>query len=108
MRQRHFQLLGRSLDMNNLISQRQNNYIRQNLEYAISRFEASDLTSLVELEHQILNIQLTHRLMSQHFTLDPWQNISFLSTSALFYSCPQKFPNWGGGGSCRPSFFLPC
>eukprot|EP00026_Physarum_polycephalum_P001363 Phypoly_transcript_01364.p1 GENE.Phypoly_transcript_01364~~Phypoly_transcript_01364.p1 ORF type:complete len:1135 (+),score=191.05 Phypoly_transcript_01364:297-3407(+) len=76
MRQRHFQLLGRSLDLNNLISQRQNQYLRQNLDYAISRFEASDLTSLVELEHQIVNIQLTHRLMSEHFSgLDPWINM---------------------------------
>lgn len=75
MRQRHFQLLGRSLDLNNLISQRQNTYIRQNLEYAISRFEASDLTCLVELEHQLLNIQLTYKLMSEHFTLDPWEHM---------------------------------
>lgn len=86
MRQRHFQLLGRSLDLNNLISQRQNTYLRQNLEYAISRFEASDLTCLVELEHQLLNIQLTHKLMSQHFTLDPWEHISFFSFLSFFSS----------------------
>eukprot|EP01111_Echinosteliopsis_oligospora_P015952 TRINITY_DN6483_c0_g1_i1.p1 TRINITY_DN6483_c0_g1~~TRINITY_DN6483_c0_g1_i1.p1 ORF type:complete len:1368 (+),score=367.50 TRINITY_DN6483_c0_g1_i1:181-4284(+) len=75
MRQRHFQLLGRSVDLNDLISQRQNTYIRQNVEYAIGRFEASDLTSILELEGLLLNIQLVHRLMSQHLQLDPWNQI---------------------------------
>jgi len=61
--------------MNVLISQRQNNYLRQNIEYAISRFEASDLTAILELEHQLTNLQLVHRMMSQYLALDPWDKL---------------------------------
>ncbi len=80
MRQRHFQLLGRSLNLNALITQRQNTYFRQNIEYAISRFEASDLTAVVELENQLTNIQLAHRMMSKYLSLDSWDNISLLDS----------------------------
>ncbi len=85
IRQRHFQLLGRSLDLNNLISQRQNTYLRQNVEYAINRFEGSDLTSIIELENQLLNIQLVHKMMSQYFSLDPWNTISLSIIASLFF-----------------------
>jgi cytoplasmic FMR1 interacting protein len=71
MRQRHFQLLGRSLDLNALIGQRMHTYLKQNIDYAISRFEASDLTAIVELENQFLNIRFVHKMMSQYFVLDP-------------------------------------
>ncbi len=47
LRQRHVQLLGRSVNLNFLIAQRMNTYLRQNIDYAISRFEASDITSVV-------------------------------------------------------------
>jgi len=47
LEQRHIQLLGRSVDLNNLISQRMNTHIRRNIDFAISRFEASDLTSII-------------------------------------------------------------
>lgn len=39
LKQRHFQLLGRSIDLNYLIGQRMNQHLRQNIDYAISRFE---------------------------------------------------------------------
>lgn len=47
--QRHIQLLGRSVDLNNLICQRMNTYLRQNVDYAISRFEASNITNVIVL-----------------------------------------------------------
>lgn len=78
MRQRHFQLLGRSLDLNALIGQRMHTYLKQNIDYAISRFEASDLTAIVELENQFLNIHFVHKMMSQYFVLDPFDQISIL------------------------------
>jgi cytoplasmic FMR1 interacting protein len=74
MRQKHFQLLGRTLDISNLVSQRLNTYIKQNIDYAISRFEASDITNVVELEGMLVNIRLTHKLLSEYFELDPWDH----------------------------------
>eukprot|EP01133_Synstelium_polycarpum_P001207 gene1207-1395_t len=71
LRQKHVTLLGRSLDLSGLLAQRQNSMIRANIDYAISRFEASDLSSIVELETQLTNIALTYRLLSRYFTLDP-------------------------------------
>ena len=47
LRQRHVQLLGRSIDLNRLICQRINNSMQKSLELAISRFEAGDITGVV-------------------------------------------------------------
>jgi cytoplasmic FMR1 interacting protein len=77
MRQRHFQILGRALDLNALIAERMHTYLKQNIDYAISRFEASDLTAIVELEDQFLNIRLAHKMMSQYFEIDSFDKISF-------------------------------
>ncbi len=47
LKQTHIQLLGRSVDFNLLISQRMNTYLRQNIDFAINKFEASDITGIV-------------------------------------------------------------
>jgi cytoplasmic FMR1 interacting protein len=47
LRQRHVQLLGRSIDLNRLICQRINNSMLKSLELAISRFESGDITGIV-------------------------------------------------------------
>jgi len=75
MRQRHFQILGRALDLNALIAERMHTYLKQNIDYAISRFEASDLTAIVELEDQFLNIRLAHKMMSQYFEIDSFDKL---------------------------------
>jgi cytoplasmic FMR1 interacting protein len=94
LRQRHFQLLGRSIDLNHLVAQRINTYLRQNIDYAISRFEAADITAVIDLEVRptlfplerdltltrtaqmhLQNIRYTHHLLSKYFELDPWENL---------------------------------
>ncbi|MEQ2193482.1 hypothetical protein XENOCAPTIV_030006, partial [Xenoophorus captivus] len=61
------ELLGRSIDLNRLITQRISAAMYKSLDHAISRFESEDLTSIVWL----LEInRLTHRLLSKHMTLD--------------------------------------
>jgi cytoplasmic FMR1 interacting protein len=67
LKQRHIRLLGRHIDLNHLISQRMNTYLRQNVDYAISRFEASDITSVMELESLLATIRLAYTLMSKYF-----------------------------------------
>lgn len=64
------QLLGRSIDFADLLTQRVNNMIRANLDLVIARFEAADITSIIELETMLDNIKLTHHLLSQHLPLD--------------------------------------
>ena len=47
MTQRHVQLLGRSIDLNRLISQRVNEAMLKALELSVARFEAGDITGVV-------------------------------------------------------------
>lgn len=53
LRQRHVQLLGRSIDLNRLICQRINSSMQKSLELAISRFEAGDITGVVVSTHAL-------------------------------------------------------
>lgn len=50
LKQRHVQLLGRSIDLNKLITQRINADMQKSLDLAISKFEASDITGVMELD----------------------------------------------------------
>lgn len=75
LKQRHFQLLGRTIDLNRLIAQRLNAAMLKSLELAISRFEASDLTSTIELEGLIKVNRFTHKLLSQYVELDNFDDL---------------------------------
>eukprot|EP00079_Xenopus_tropicalis_P033359 XP_017947130.1 PREDICTED: cytoplasmic FMR1-interacting protein 1 isoform X3 [Xenopus tropicalis] len=70
LKQRHVQLLGRSIDLNRLITQRISAALYRSLELAIGRFESEDLTSIVELDGLIEINRLTHKLLSKYLTLD--------------------------------------
>ncbi|KAG1699375.1 Cytoplasmic FMR1-interacting protein [Nymphon striatum] len=70
LKQRHIQLLGRSIDLNKLIAQRINAALQKALDLAISRFEGTDITGIVELEALCSVNKLTHKLLSQYITLD--------------------------------------
>jgi Cytoplasmic Fragile-X interacting family. len=50
LRQRHVQLLGRSIDLNKLITQRINADMHKSLDLAISKFEHGDITGVVVSE----------------------------------------------------------
>jgi len=75
LQQRHLQLLGRSIDLTSLIAQRVNTMIRQNIDWAITNFEASDITTVIELETHLINLKLTHQLISKYLPIDPWDSI---------------------------------
>ncbi|VDK48795.1 unnamed protein product [Anisakis simplex] len=66
IQQRHVQLLGRSIDLNRLVSQRINIAILRSLDVAISKFEADDLASIVELVGLLDANRLCHRLLREH------------------------------------------
>ncbi|KAA3681564.1 cytoplasmic FMR1 interacting protein [Paragonimus westermani] len=70
LRQRHVQLLGRTVDLGRLVAQRMNTAIYKSLEVAISRFHGSDLTGIIELEAAIGCSRLCHRMLSDHLELD--------------------------------------
>ncbi|GIX94913.1 cytoplasmic FMR1-interacting protein [Caerostris darwini] len=70
LKQRHVQLLGRSIDLNRLIAQRVNAALQKSLDLAISRFEAGDITGIAELEGLINVTKLAHKLLGKYITLD--------------------------------------
>ncbi|KAM3720431.1 Cytoplasmic FMR1-interacting protein [Dirofilaria immitis] len=65
LRQRHVQLLGRSIDLNRLVSQRINAAIIRALDVAISKFESEELSSIVELDSLLETNRLCHRLLNE-------------------------------------------
>ncbi|CAL8393900.1 unnamed protein product [Boreogadus saida] len=70
LKQRHVQLLGRSIDLNRLLTQRVSAALYKSLELAINRFESEDLTSIMELEGLLDINRMTHKLLSKFLTLD--------------------------------------
>ncbi|XP_003737710.1 cytoplasmic FMR1-interacting protein [Galendromus occidentalis] len=70
LKQRHVQLLGRSIDLNRLIAQRVNDAMQKSLSLAIQRFESSNITGVVELEVLLSINRLAHRLLSKYLQLD--------------------------------------
>lgn len=72
LRQRHVQLLGRSIDLNKLITQRINADMQKSLELAISKFEAGDITGVVELDGLLQVNRLCHKLLSKFLALDEY------------------------------------
>lgn len=73
LKQRHVQLLGRSIDLNKLITQRINADMQKSLELAISRFESSDISGVVELEGLIQVNRICHKLLSRWLALDDFE-----------------------------------
>ena len=70
LRQRHVQILGRSIDLNRLICQRINAALQKSLDVAISRFEGGDLTGVMELDALVEVNKLTHKLLSEYLSLN--------------------------------------
>jgi len=75
LKQRHVQLLGRSIDLNRLLCQRISNALHKSLDLCISRFESGDITGIVELEALIKVNRLTHKLLSKHLALDEFDEM---------------------------------
>ncbi|KPM03538.1 hypothetical protein QR98_0019710 [Sarcoptes scabiei] len=73
LKQRHLQLLGRTIDLERLIAQRLNAYMLKSLEVAISKFEATDLTGIIDLDLLLHVNRLTHKLLNKYIKLDSFE-----------------------------------
>lgn len=72
---RNLTLLGRTVDLNNLVTQRVHKFIMKNIESAISKFESSGLQHIKELDLLLENIRITHSLLSAHLQLDSFESM---------------------------------
>ncbi|KAI3655655.1 hypothetical protein MP638_004410, partial [Amoeboaphelidium occidentale] len=75
LKQKRFQLLGRSVCIAKSVAQFCNQHLRQSVDTAISRYEASDLASIIELENLLACARMTHNLLSEYMVLDPFDDI---------------------------------
>ncbi|CAF1631788.1 unnamed protein product [Adineta ricciae] len=73
LKQRHIQLLGRSIDLTFLLTQRLTLSFKKSLETAIQRFESVNITGVMELQCLLEVNRLTHELLSSYLTLDSFE-----------------------------------
>ncbi|GFP89758.1 protein pir [Phtheirospermum japonicum] len=90
-------LLGRTINLRSLITERINKVCRENIEFLFDRFESQDLCAIVELEKLLEVLQLAHELLSKDLALDSFtlmfnemqENVSLVSYSSRLAS--QRF-----------------
>ena len=70
LKQRHVQLLGRSIDMHSLLAERIRADLFKSIDLAIAKFESSDLTGIIELDILLKINKLTLELLSEHMDMD--------------------------------------
>ena len=75
MSQRHIQVLGRVIDLNLLITQHVNGKFYKDIEYCIKKFEASELSSVVDFNRALQIVQETHLSLVYHLELDTFETI---------------------------------
>jgi cytoplasmic FMR1 interacting protein len=74
--QHHILLLGRSIDLNYLISTHLNHKLSKDVEVVIKRFEGCDLANILEIELMLEVVKLTHKKLSAlGLSLDSFEDI---------------------------------
>jgi cytoplasmic FMR1 interacting protein len=73
LKQRHVQLLGRSIDVNNLLAQRLGSSMLKAIDNTIHLFESKDICGVVELLHLLEINRLTHEMLSRYVVLDSFE-----------------------------------
>lgn len=87
-------LLGRTINLRSLITERMNKVFRENLEFLFDRFESQDLCAIVELEKLLEILKHAHGLLSMDLSIDSFslilnemqENISLVSFSSRLAS----------------------
>ncbi|XP_048136485.1 protein PIR isoform X3 [Rhodamnia argentea] len=87
-------LLGRTVDLRSLITERLNKVFRENLEFLFDRFESQDLCAIVELEKLLDVLKHAHELLAKNISIDSFdlmmnemlENISLVSYSSRLAS----------------------
>jgi len=79
-------LLGRSLHFARLLTQRMNTKITESLDFAIRRFEARDLGTVLELQRALRVTRLTHDLIAEWLPdIDPFDQLMAYSNNAITF-----------------------
>lgn len=73
--QRRVQLLGRIVDLNHLISQQVNAKLYKDVEFCLKKFEASELSTIIDYERALNVVELTRDSLAEQLELDPFDVI---------------------------------
>ncbi|KAL6988945.1 hypothetical protein U1Q18_014695 [Sarracenia purpurea var. burkii] len=87
-------LLGRTINLRGLTSERMNKVFRENIDFLFDWFESQDLCAIVELENLLNILQHAHELLSRDLSIDSFnlmlnemqENISLVSYSSRLAS----------------------
>ena len=72
---KHLNILGRSIDIQSLITEQLNLFICENFEAIIHRFESSTITSVMEISHLLKTLKLTIKLLKKELPgIDEFDN----------------------------------
>nr|CAB3497101.1 unnamed protein product [Digitaria exilis] len=91
---RRVMVLGRTIDLRSLITQRMNKIFRENIDFLLERFENGDICGVVELQQLLDILELTHQSVSRFLELDSYslmlsemqENLSLVSYSSRISS----------------------
>ncbi|OQS06286.1 p53 inducible protein [Thraustotheca clavata] len=75
LRQNHISVLGRYIDLNQLITDHVLASITKDLETSIHRLETGNLTLLVELDWQLRVLEATHNALTKYLNLPSFQEL---------------------------------
>ena len=73
--QRHIQVLGRIIDLNILITQHVNGKFYKDVEYCIKKFEACDLSHVIDFQRAISVVHDTHTALTERLELDSFETV---------------------------------
>jgi cytoplasmic FMR1 interacting protein len=68
-------VLGRVIDLNILITKHVNGKFYKDVEYCLKKFEASELSHIIDFHRAAGIVQETHSVLSEHLDLDSFQTI---------------------------------
>jgi len=63
LKQTHFKLIGRTIDVSEIVTSHINNTIRENINALLDRFEGKDITNVVEMESLLNTLKLALEMM---------------------------------------------
>jgi len=75
LRQKSFMLLGRNIDLSNIISENMSKYMKNSLDQIIAKFEQSDLTGVIDLDLMLQSSKIAYEFMGKHLTLEPFESL---------------------------------
>ncbi|CAM0870708.1 unnamed protein product [Alopecurus aequalis] len=112
---RRVMILGRTIDLRSLITQRMNKLFRENIDFLLARFENGDLCGVVELQQLLDILELTHQSISRYLELDSYslmlsemqENLSLVSYSSRISSQDLTMAYQGLAALYRDFFGIP-